>query len=79
MRVSNIVRDSAGIFSIDEVILVGLMIEGDVVGEIVEGEVDDLLEGVFLEGGDAVEGEWREESISWDVGIIFYKLEMFSM
>lgn len=79
VRASNIVRDSAGTSSTDEATLVGSMIEGDVVGEIVEGEVDDLSEGASLEGGDAVEGEWREESTSWDVGTTFYKLEMLSM
>lgn len=74
-RASNIVRDLAGASSTDE----ATMIEGDLVGEIVEGEVGDLSEGVSVEGGDLVEGEWREEGTSWDVGTTFYKLEMLSM
>lgn len=62
---SNVVRDNS---STDEATsLVGSSV---VEGDLVEGEVGD---------GDSVEGEWREESASWDVGTTFYKLEMLSM
>jgi hypothetical protein len=92
VRASNIVRDSAGVSSSDdEAALVGSIIEGEIlegevgdilegeVGDILEGEVGDILEGASVDGGDAVEGEWTEESTSWDVGTTFYKLEMLSM
>lgn len=76
LRASNIVRDSAGVSSsTDEAALVGSILEG----EILEGEVGDILEGASVDGGDAVEGEWTEESTSWDVGTTFYKLEMLSI
>lgn len=43
-------------------------------------EASTLIEGDLEEGdGDSVEGEWTEESASWDVGTTFYKLEMLSM
>lgn len=65
---SNTMRDSAEVSSSTD--------EAALVGSIVEGEI---LEGASVEGGDAVESGWTEESTSWDVGTTFYKLEMLSM